>query len=103
MSVTPVQNAPSSRVIGQLLEDVRDAVPACRGMWWTTQATVCLANRWASLALMSQAVIMRSERKLKSVQVTNAQYHPASNQLLIWFKNGTEMVMEAGSGADDAL
>lgn len=100
MSVAPVQNTPSSRVVGQLLEDMRDAVPACRGLWWAMQGTACLTNRWASPT--PQPTTMKSERGPGLVQVTGAQYHPASNQLLISFKNGTEVAMEAGSGADDA-
>ncbi len=103
MSVNPVQNAPSARIIGQLLEDVRDAIPTCRNMWWAIQGTVCLTNRWASPPLMAHAIIMKPERRAGYVQVKGAQYHPASNQLLIWFKNGTEFTMEAGSGLDDAI
>ena len=103
MSVTPVQNTPSSRVIGQLLEDVRDAVPTCRNMWWAMQATVCLTNRWASLPLMAHTIVMKPERQSGNVQVKGAQYRPASNQLLIWCKNGTEFTIEAGSGLDDAI
>ena len=101
MSVTPVQNIPLSRVISQLLEDVRDAVPACRRKWWSMRTTVCLANRWA--LPIPQPIFMQSERRLGSMQVRDAQYIPASNQLLILLKNGTLIGMEAGSGADDVL
>ena len=72
-------------------------------MWWAMQATVCLTNRWVSLSLVAHTIVMKPERRSGNVQVKGAQYHLASNQLLIWFKSGTEFSMEAGSGLDDAI
>jgi hypothetical protein len=98
VSVTPLRNAPLPRAIGELLDDVRSELPACRRTWWTMQNSVCLANRWALED--PQAVTVLTERRPKAVQIEDADYDPQSGRLRIVFRDATALVIEAGSGRE---
>ena len=98
ISATPMRNTPSPRVIGQLLDDVQDALHACRAEWWAMRGTACLTNRWALLE--RQSLTLLREHRPEAVQVEEADYDPASRRLRIVFKGGATFAMEVGSGVD---
>jgi len=97
ISVTPLRNIPLPRVISHLLQDIADALPACRGMWWAMRGTVCLANRWA---LRQQPIEILSERQPGAVQVVDASYDPTSRRLSILWRDGAAATLAAGSGVE---
>ena len=98
ISITPLRNAPLPRVIGELLEDVRNELPACRRTWWAMQRSACLANRWALKQKRPVAVLR--ERRAGAVQIEDARYDPESGRLRILFQDDTALVIEGGSGRE---
>ncbi len=98
ISIAPLRSAPLPRVVGQLLEDVEDTLPACRSAWWAMQGTVCLANRWALQG--PRSVTLLTERRPEAVQVGDASYDPTNGRLRIVFQDGTALAIEAGSGVE---
>ena len=98
ISVTPVRNTPLPRVIGQLLDDVQDALHACRAEWWAMRGMTCLTNRWA--VRERQSLTLPPEHRPDAMQVEKADYNPVNHCLRIVFKGGATFVMEAGSGIE---
>lgn len=90
VSLAPTRSIPLPRVVNRLLDEVRGRLADCRGMWWTTMRTTCLDNRWAAVAA-SGAIVLLAKRGAGAQQIVRATCDPATDRMLVVFRNGASL------------
>lgn len=98
ISIMPLRNAPLQRVLGQLLDEVWAELAACRLAWWAARATTCLQNRWARASSAGPEILAGPEKG--ALQVRDAGYLAETEQLRIFFMDGTTAQIAAGNGVE---
>jgi hypothetical protein len=88
MSIAPVKRVPLQRVVTQLLDNIEERLSDCRQRWWITNRTACLTNQWAQVQT-DGAVELLSKQISKAKQIADARYDPATERLLVSFRDGT--------------
>jgi hypothetical protein len=88
MSIAPEKKAPLQRVVNQLLDNIQERLSDCRQRWWMTNRTACLTNQWAQV-LTDGAVELLSKQISGAKQITDARYDPATERLLVSFRDST--------------
>ena len=87
-SIEPTRNAPTQRVINQLLDEGRAQLSTCRRIWWNTQHTTCIEHQWVLIS-RNGSVAPIVERVPEAKQIVQAIYEPGTEQLRMQFSDGT--------------
>jgi hypothetical protein len=87
ISIAPLRNVPSQRVVNRLLDDVQARLADCRRAWWTIRRTTCLENQWAMAR--EGRLALRSRRTRGAKQIIEAGYDPEAERLHVTFHDRT--------------
>jgi hypothetical protein len=88
ISIVRMKNVPLQRVVNRLLDDIQTALPVCRGSWWTTRRTTCLANQWAVVSAPETLELLAGPMT-GAKQIADASYDPDEQRLRVAFRDGT--------------
>lgn len=87
ISIAPLRNVPSQRVVNRLLDDIETRLADCRRAWWTIRRTTCLENQWAMTG--EGRIELRSGRTRGAKQIIDAGYDPEAERLHVTFRDRT--------------
>jgi hypothetical protein len=87
ISIAPLRNVPSQRVVNRLLDDIEARRADCRRAWWMIRRTTCLENRWAMAR--EGRIELRSGRTRDAQQIIDARYDPEAERLHVTFRDRT--------------
>jgi hypothetical protein len=95
MSIAPTANTVRQRQLNQMLDEITADLGKFREIWWESQKTTCLENKWLrriSLGAMAVLDVRHAEAK----QVLSAQYDVGTRTTAMIFRDGTRDSVESG-------
>jgi hypothetical protein len=87
ISIAPLRNVPSQRVVNRLLDDIEARLADCRRAWWMLRRTTCLENQWAMAR--EGRIDLCPERLPGAKQIIHAGYDPEAERLHVTFRDRT--------------
>lgn len=96
MSIAPSPIAVRQRQLGTMLLEVAAAQADCRRLWWDTQNTTCLENKWVVHAL-SRPIHMLDERLAGARQIRIAAYRALGRATIVTFFDGSQDYIGGGT------
>lgn len=91
ISIAPLRNVPSQRVVNRLRNDIEARLADCRRVWWMIRRTTCLENQWATAR--EGRLELRSGRTRDAKQIIDARYDPEAERLHVTFRDRTTAEM----------
>jgi hypothetical protein len=88
MSIDSNRNAPSSRVVDRLLDEIEARLTDCRKTWWRIRQSTCLTNQWAIVRAPGR-VDLTSTRTPPARQIADCRYDPIAALARVSFRDGT--------------
>jgi hypothetical protein len=94
LSLRPAGTAPSLTVLQDLLDDMREHVVTCRGLWWTMQSNTGLEGRWLQ-TLSGGAREISTQWRYGAARVDMTIYDPATGSLVLLTEDGVRVNIDA--------
>ena len=88
--IAPTNRPPPRRILNAVVSDVQGHLADCRRTWWTVQQTTGLANRWAIVPAPGVIELLPMQKSYAK-QIADARYDPASQRLLVIFRDGSRV------------
>jgi hypothetical protein len=95
MSIAPTMSAVMQTQLNKMLDEVVTNIDSCRKLWWETQQTTCLENKWMMRTPSGQMEVL-GERRTGAKQVRSTTYDAVPRRTTVRFSDGTEHHIEAG-------
>ena len=87
LSIAPTERAVRQRQLNQMLDELATRLGALRRVWWDSQGTTCLENRWMARRSQNQWVVV-DEARPEAKQVRSAMYDAARAMTTVTFTDG---------------
>lgn len=96
-----VGHRPTERTVNQVLDYVEARLPRCRERWWTFRGSTGLDGRWAEVS-PTGVVRLPLVAPRQARRVAQATYLAAAAEVRLVLDDGSEYVVRAGQGIEEA-
>lgn len=92
---------PTESTVNQVLDYVEATLPRCRERWWSFRGSTGLEGRWIEVSAVGIVRLpLKPPRRLR--RIAKATYTAAQGEVRVILDDGSEHIVEAGHGIEEA-